>query len=71
MTEERLRQIIINDDDFKFYLGSLNMLYEVDLSNSKTSIAGSSSYPYYDKKNIGVYFVRCSYNLNIDVECAA
>jgi hypothetical protein len=54
MTEERLRQIIINDDDFKFFLGSLNMLYEVDLSNSKTSIAGSSSYPYYDKKNIGV-----------------
>jgi len=42
MTEKRMRQIIINDDDFKFYLGSLNMLYEVDLSNSTTSIAGAS-----------------------------
>ena len=42
MTEERLRQAIINDDDFKFHMEKLDAYYEVDLSNSTTSISGTS-----------------------------
>jgi hypothetical protein len=46
-------------------------LYEVDLSNSTTSISGSSSFPYYDKKNIGVFFARCGNAFNPDINCAS
>ena len=42
MTKERLRQIIINDEDFNVYLKDLKDYYEVDLFHSNTSIAGTS-----------------------------
>ena len=37
MTEERLRQVIRNKDDYDNYIKGIDWFYEVDLSSSKMS----------------------------------